>query len=248
MTDNEKTNVSNERENACTEQTGASASSKPTWRVCAPSTTAARITEVRKNAGLSQAEFAEKLVVTRAAVSKWESGAGMPSIDSCQLMAKEFGVSTDYILMISDDPGEALKDKYAPWQVRVAKLCFPMLVLLPFAICAAFYMASEHSPYLELFVSTVFMFIALFSVPALYYRNALDKKWKAEASLTTMFIGCFAFVLGDAIVTQSPTAIATLIMFAALPLSFIASLPFAKKLDDALKEKIREDKEQKEEA
>ena len=41
-----------------------------------------KLQELRKGKGLTQEELAEKLFVSRAAVSKWESGRGYPSIDS----------------------------------------------------------------------------------------------------------------------------------------------------------------------
>ncbi|NLI04082.1 MAG: helix-turn-helix transcriptional regulator [Actinomycetaceae bacterium] len=57
-----------------------------------------RIKECRIEAGLSQAELAERLCVSRQAVSKWESGKGAPDIANLQSMAKLFGVSVDYLL------------------------------------------------------------------------------------------------------------------------------------------------------
>ena len=41
-----------------------------------------KLQELRKGKGLTQEELAEKLLVSRTAVSKWESGRGYPSIDS----------------------------------------------------------------------------------------------------------------------------------------------------------------------
>lgn len=63
-----------------------------------------RLRECRKQAGLSQEELADKLCVSRQAVTKWESGRGMPNIESLQDIAKLFNVSIDYLL----ENGEAL--------------------------------------------------------------------------------------------------------------------------------------------
>ena len=45
----------------------------------------------RKELGLSQEELAERLHVTDKAVSKWETGRGMPGIESLELLAEAFG-------------------------------------------------------------------------------------------------------------------------------------------------------------
>lgn len=63
-----------------------------------------RIKECRIKNGLSQAELAERLVVSRQAISKWESGKGTPDIMNLKNMANLFGVSVDYLL---DDESQA---------------------------------------------------------------------------------------------------------------------------------------------
>lgn len=57
-----------------------------------------KLQELRKRKGLTQEELAQALYVSRAAVSKWESGRGYPSIDSLKALAKFFGVSVDGLL------------------------------------------------------------------------------------------------------------------------------------------------------
>ena len=56
------------------------------------------ILELRKSLNLSQDEFAEKISVTRQAVSRWENGETTPNIDTLKLLAKIFDVSVDYLL------------------------------------------------------------------------------------------------------------------------------------------------------
>ena len=57
-----------------------------------------RIQSLRKSKGISQEELAEKLCVSRQAVSKWESGESTPDIDKIILISNYFDVTTDYIL------------------------------------------------------------------------------------------------------------------------------------------------------
>ena len=57
-----------------------------------------KIIELRKKNGWSQEELAEKLGVSRQAVSKWEGAQSAPDIQRILEMSRLFGVSTDYLL------------------------------------------------------------------------------------------------------------------------------------------------------
>ena len=57
-----------------------------------------KLQELRKNKGLTQEELAAALYVSRTAVSKWESGRGLPSIDSLKQISAFFDVSIDDLL------------------------------------------------------------------------------------------------------------------------------------------------------
>lgn len=61
-------------------------------------TTGQKIYELRKNARITQEQFADKLEVSRQAVSKWESDAAYPETDKLIKIAELFGVSCDYLL------------------------------------------------------------------------------------------------------------------------------------------------------
>ena len=57
-----------------------------------------RIQYLRKTKGLSQEELADKIGVSRQAVSKWESEQSTPDIEKIIMMSEIFEVTTDYIL------------------------------------------------------------------------------------------------------------------------------------------------------
>ena len=57
-----------------------------------------KLQELRKSKDLTQEELAEKLYVSRTAVSKWESGRGYPNIDSLKEISMFFSVSIDELL------------------------------------------------------------------------------------------------------------------------------------------------------
>jgi transcriptional regulator with XRE-family HTH domain len=57
-----------------------------------------KLQELRKKRGLTQEELAQILYVSRAAVSKWESGRGYPNIDSLKALAQFYTVTIDDLL------------------------------------------------------------------------------------------------------------------------------------------------------
>lgn len=56
------------------------------------------ILELRKKSDLSQDELAEKLYVTRQAVSRWENGETVPNTETLKLLSKLFDVSINTLL------------------------------------------------------------------------------------------------------------------------------------------------------
>lgn len=57
-----------------------------------------KIIELRKKNGWSQEDLAEKLDVSRQAISKWESAQSIPDMNKILKMSDVFGVSTDFLL------------------------------------------------------------------------------------------------------------------------------------------------------
>lgn len=57
-----------------------------------------KITLYRKKNGLSQEELAEKIGVSRQAVSKWETGDALPEITKLKALAETFNVTVDFLL------------------------------------------------------------------------------------------------------------------------------------------------------
>lgn len=82
-----------------------------------------KLQELRKRKGLTQEELAEILFVSRTAVSKWESGRGMPSIDSLKAIAGFFSVTIDELL----SSGEVLTLAEKEAAQKRGKLCGQIL-------------------------------------------------------------------------------------------------------------------------
>ena len=56
------------------------------------------ILELRNKKGMSQEEIAEKVLVTRQAVSRWETGETVPNTETLMLLSKLFDVSINTLL------------------------------------------------------------------------------------------------------------------------------------------------------
>ena len=59
---------------------------------------AEKIIKLRKTNGWSQEDLAEKLYVSRQAISRWENGTALPDAENVLQISKLFNVTTDYLL------------------------------------------------------------------------------------------------------------------------------------------------------
>lgn len=57
-----------------------------------------RLRELRQAHGYSQEELAEKILVTRQAISKWERGDALPDTENLIALAEIYGVSIDELV------------------------------------------------------------------------------------------------------------------------------------------------------
>lgn len=70
---------------------------------------AERIKSLRERAGLTQAEMARILGISRSGVNAWEMGLSVPSTQYIVELAKKFEVSTDYLLGMETTPAISVK-------------------------------------------------------------------------------------------------------------------------------------------
>ena len=73
-----------------------------------------RLIKLRKKHGLSQEELADKLGLSRQAVSKWERAEASPDTDNLICLAKLYGVSLDELLSTDDDVETIVKEQIKP--------------------------------------------------------------------------------------------------------------------------------------
>lgn len=63
-----------------------------------------KIRDARKQCGLSQAQLAEKLCVSRSAIAKWETDKGLPDIGNLKILSRLLNVSVDHLLDDEESP------------------------------------------------------------------------------------------------------------------------------------------------
>ena len=90
--------------------------------------------ELREKNNLTQDQMAERVLVTRQAVSRWETGETQPNTDTLRLLSKEFDISINTLLgsprqlvcqccgmplsedgMISKEPDGVFNEDYCKW-------------------------------------------------------------------------------------------------------------------------------------
>ena len=77
-----------------------------------------KIIKLRKKNGWSQEELADKMNVSRQAVSKWESAQTIPDLEKILQLSLLFGVTTDYLLKDEIENEELTNDTSSDTIVR----------------------------------------------------------------------------------------------------------------------------------
>ena len=93
---------------------------------------------LRTEKGMNQEQLAEKLQVTRQAVSNWETGKTQPDIETLTQLAQLFGVSTEY-LIYGQEPvkdSDAIKRTWRFGRVHLAITYHPEKLVLWGAVLA----------------------------------------------------------------------------------------------------------------
>lgn len=71
-----------------------------------------RLKELREERELNQSQLALESGISQAAIAKWESGDRTPNMYSLIILSKYFGVTTDYMLGLTDDLFWLINKKY----------------------------------------------------------------------------------------------------------------------------------------
>lgn len=117
-----------------------------------------KIQKLRKKTGLSQEQLAEKLSVSRQAVSNWELAECLPDTDNIVQLSQLFGVSTDYLLHDAIDSEEQLPAVIA----KADQLAKQHNAKMLFTLCLGIMTIGFLVAYLPLVIINSAMFSAAF--------------------------------------------------------------------------------------
>lgn len=173
-----------------------------------------KLQELRKNRGLTQEELAEALYVSRTAISKWESGRGMPSIESLKAISKFFAVTLDDLLS-SEELLVIAEDDHKQKEMHIRDLIYglldcsmALLFVLPFfgqkvngAIQEVSLLAlTEIQLYLKILYLVIIVGMTAFGILTLVLRSCNGARWvkyKSKVSLSVNAIGVFLFIISQ---------------------------------------------------
>lgn len=172
-----------------------------------------KLQELRRRRGLTQEELAERLYVSRTAVSKWESGRGYPSIDSLKAIARLFSVTVDELLS-SEELISAAEEQQKHSEERLQDLVFgltdvsaSLLLFLPLFADRAGEILQEASLLslvdVPLYVRVVYLafvigtsLLGLLTLALQGCRAAVWMKVKRTLSLALGIISVLIFMIG----------------------------------------------------
>ena len=168
-----------------------------------------KIQELRKQKGLTQEELAEKLYVSRTAISKWESGRGYPNIESLKAIAKFFSVtvdellSTDEILTIAEEDNKRKEKRFRDLIYGLLDLSIAMLLFLPFfaekadgAIQSVSLIAlGGVQPYLKIAYLAVVIVMTVMGILTLTLQNCQAMAWVKSKTTVSLTLGALLVLL-----------------------------------------------------
>ena len=95
-----------------------------------------KLKKLRSERNLTQEDVAEKIFVTRAAISKWETDKGYPGIDILRLLAQYFVVTVDELISDEDVNNKRREDDRRARKCYFSAVAF-LIATAAFAIAAA---------------------------------------------------------------------------------------------------------------
>ena len=168
-----------------------------------------KLQELRKQKGLTQEELADRLYVSRTAISKWESGRGYPNIESLKAIAKFFSVTLDdllssgEVLTIAEEDNKRKEKHFRDLIYGLLDFCIVMLLFLPFFAEKADGAIQSVSlitlcgvqPYLKIAYFAVVISMIVMGILTLALQNCQGVAWIKSKTTISLILGAIAVLV-----------------------------------------------------
>ena len=168
-----------------------------------------KLKKLRTEAHLTQDELAEKLFVSRTAISKWESDRGYPNIESLKAIAKFFSVtvdellSNDEVLTIAEEDCKRKEKNFRNLVYGLLDLCMVLLLFLPFfaektdGIIQSVSLISLDGvrPYLKTAYFAVVVGMTVMGILTLTLQNCQAAAWINSKTMISLILGAIAVLV-----------------------------------------------------
>lgn len=170
-----------------------------------------KLQELRKQKGMTQEELAEKLYVSRTAVSKWESGRGYPNLESLKAISQFFHVSLDdllssnALLTIAEAENRQNQRRTRTLLFGLLDCCMGLLLFLPFfaqradgEVRAVSLLLLGAAPYVKVPCLILVSFLVVWGILTLALQSSTAPRWlrwKERISLAASVLTVLCFIL-----------------------------------------------------
>jgi transcriptional regulator with XRE-family HTH domain len=192
-----------------------------------------KIKELRKQMDWTQEELAEKLFVSRTAVSKWESGKGTPNIDSLKDISTLFSVSIDELLSSEELISIAKRDNKINLRQLVGVI-FGVLdlgmfsfIFLPlygqpegdFIRAVNLFVYSDVMDYAKTIFFCCFIILSIFGLFELFVQKTRNEVWMRRNNFVSISFQAGSLLIF--IATQQPYVAAFVFMFLMIKVALV---------------------------
>ncbi|MGM0165709.1 hypothetical protein IGI39_000655 [Enterococcus sp. AZ135] len=167
-----------------------------------------KLKQLRQNKDWTQEKLAEKLFISRTAISKWESGRGFPSIESLKAISQVFDISIDELLSNSELISIAENDKKKQQQrfqhllLGILDCMTGLLIFLPIfgqargnhIAFVSMWQLSPETAALKTILSILVILTTLFGVYEIIFVDK-GQKLVIRISLMLTLLGTLIFIL-----------------------------------------------------
>ena len=168
-----------------------------------------KLKKLRNESGLTQDELAERLYVTRTAISKWETDKGYPNIESLKAIASFFSItvddllSSDEILTIADEEQKQARKRFIDLIFGLLDICSGLFLFLPLFASkggdvikgSSLLMLSGVSDYLKIAYFAIVVGTVVFGILTLALSGSKANVWIRSKIKISLAFGVLAVLI-----------------------------------------------------